>query len=278
MGTCNHQKPLSITVDLTLIDSLHPILSLSLPGSQSPRDLFRLIRHQLPIAAPADSFQFSLNSRLIRMTSQSLHSLRVKNEDRLVLEFLEGKEMTQINVQIEGGQERFSVWVQQHATVESLLTQVSKKVRLPYEALSLVQDSKKLEDSDVLEPLTDSTSLSVRLAEQTMRMGLEVVVACDNSACGAYLQRRQLAVGLGSFEYPKVLVERNVQCAACGKGIERAELLQFRECEVRFEGLLEDGSEEHGSEVFSYICGELLQGRRLPWRRLLLEVLSLPSS
>jgi len=212
------------------------------------------------------------------MTSQSLHSLRVKNEDRLVLEFLEGKEMTQINVQIEGGQERFSVWVQQHATVESLLTQVSKKVRLPYEALSLVQDSKKLEDSDVLEPLTDSTSLSVRLAEQTMRLGLEVVVACDNSACGAYLQRRPLAVGLGSFEYPKVLVERNVQCAACGKGIERAELLQFRECEVRFEGLLEDGSEEHGSEVFSYICGELLQGRRLPWRRLLLEVLSLPSS
>lgn len=278
MGTCNHHRPLSITVDLTLIDSLHPILSLSLPSSQSPKDLFRLIRHQLPLSAPAECFQFSLNSRLIRMTSQSLSSLRVKNEDRLVLEFLEGKEMTQINVQIEGGQERFSLWVEQHATVESLLTQVSKKVRLPYEALSLVQNSKQLEDWNMLEPLTGSTALSVRLAEQTMRMGLEVVVACDNSACSSYLQRRSHYMGLGSFEYPKIMSECGVQCTACGKAIERAELLQFRECEVRFEGLLADGSEENGLEVFTFICGELLQGRRLPWRRLLLEVISLRNS
>jgi len=168
--------------------------------------------------------------------------------------------------------------VQQHATVESLLTQVSKKVRLPYEALSLVQESRKLEESQLVEPLTGSTMLSVRLAEHTIRMGLEVLVACDNSACSAYLQRRSHYMGLGSFEYPKMMSEQEMQCSACGKGIERAEMLQFKECEVRFVGLLEDGSEERGCERFSDLCGELLQGRRLSWRRLLIEVFSLPNA
>lgn len=280
MGTCNYQKPLSLTVDLTLIDSLHPILALSLPSSQTPIDLFRLIRNQLPVSAPVETFQFSMGVRIIRMTSKSFAVLRVPNEARLVLEFVEGKELTQVSVHIEGGQERFSLWVDRRSTSQSLLTEVSRRVRLPYQSLTLVQNSKELEDSDTLDPVTGSVALSVRLADETIsltRAGLELILTCDDPSCSAYLQRKSLHLGFGKFEYPKVMRERYVQCGVCGKAMERAELLQFRESEVRFEGLREDGVEEQGSERFSCVCGELLQGRRLPWRRLLLEVSSLPN-
>jgi hypothetical protein len=246
--------------------------------------LFELIRNQLPKNAPASCFLFSLQSRKIDISDLPLSAYRVKDKDRLVLEFQDPKRMVQVIVGVEYSDSKFNFWVRKDATVKSVLKMIATHLRLTAEELRLICRGKELKEGTSFGEVESAQELTLRISDNStpdssltpsQDQGLSIEVVCDDPSCPIYLQHHSIPMGVGSFELPTIKLSRELRCRACNKVVSSVEQLKFRECRVRYEGQREDGVEENGCESFSHVTGELMNGVRVNWRRLKLEVESL---
>ena len=243
--------------------------------SKTSHELFRLLRNQLPINAPSACFQFALGNKKIRITNVPLAMYDIEKDVRLVLEFVNGKAMVQVNVEIEGGEEMVNLWVRKDSTVKSLRELMQKRIRLPSDKMRLSVNYKEVEDSSTVGSISHSHTLSLQLStteaapSTPSRLGLSLVARCDNPSCSTYLQPDSIPLGFGRFEYPS-LTER-AKCNSCLTPCSVIEQLKFRTCEVYYDGTDDHGSDLSGSEVFEFASGELLKGKRVSWRRLFID-------
>lgn len=280
MGNCHQAKAkgVEVSVDLSQLDPQHPLVTLQLLSSQTVKDLFKMLRHQLPIRAPSSCFQFSIGNRKIRVSQVPLSIYRLKDGSRLILEFIDGKAMVQVRVEVDGGSDRLSLWVPKDSTVRNLRELMVQKTRLASEMIKLSVNDKEIEDSSTVGSISHSHTVSVQLSTMgngesvKVKQGLAVVIVCDNPSCAGYLQSCPVSLGFGDFSYPSLASHDLVKCPTCGSPCSNIDQLRFSNCEVFFEGETTDGEELAGTETFTACAGELMKGQRIAWRHLALDV------